>query len=426
MRKTLLGLVLGTSLGLLGYGCQRNSSIPGSTVTPVVSASSAAIAYPYKEIPPVDVDNEIQFYQDRIKKVPKDANSRVSLARSYLSKAQSSGDVSYFREAEKLVESALQSKPTKSKAARLVLASLCEARHDFQGAFKIAKALETENKGDLDARALMANSLMEMGRLQEALESSRQNYQQLPATGSALQLARVLIATGQDEVARKLIADAIAREQPQENKASARLRSLMGDMELRYGHLEAAEAWLQASLEAVPDNPQSWEILAKVKLRQGQPAEAETLYLQAFAKTQHPFLLREVASIKKGGGDQTEAHKMLEQAETLLKPEVASGSYGHARDLACVYLDLNRPQEALQLLEREEKQRQDWRLYEIKAIALERCQRRDEALSVLKKAIATGILQPSLYQRAALWEPSGGWQEKLTAIDPTYREALLL
>lgn len=413
------------SLALLAWclaGCQQ-----AKPPAPIGAATPGAFqfAYRFKDIPPVDLDNEIRFYQDKLKKAPGDAAVQVALAQAYLSKAQSSGDVSYFGEAEKLVQSALKLKPRNPTGAHLVRASLAEARHDFEGSLKITRSIYQQDAGDFDARAMMSNSLMELGRLPEALALSKALVQEMPGTGSALQAARVLIASGQDAQARPLIEAAMRQEQPQENKASARLRSLLGEMELRHGRLEEAHQFLLASLEAAPENPQTLEILARLKVRQGQGAEAEKLYLTAFAKTQHPLLLREVASIKLARGEEAEARTMLEQAETLLKPEVARGSYGHARDLARVYLDLKRPQEALKLLQQEEKQRQDWRLYELKAIALDHCKDRDGALRALKKALASGIQEPSLYQRAALWEPAAGWQEKLKAIDPSYTPSLL-
>lgn len=210
-----------------------------------------------------------------------------------------------------------------------------------------------------------------------------------------------------------------------ENKISARLRSLLGEIQARHGNLGEAEQFFRASLEASPANAQTTEDLARLKVRQGQFEEAEQLFMAAFAKTQHPLLLREVAQIKQAQGKSEEARSMLGQAETLLRPEVKKGRYGHARDLARVLLDLQRPEEALKLLEQEEKQRQDWRLYELKAIALDALKRRDEALKALKQALGSGIQQPSLYQRAALWEPAGPWAEKLKTIDPTFTPELL-
>lgn len=210
-----------------------------------------------------------------------------------------------------------------------------------------------------------------------------------------------------------------------ENKISARLRSLLGEMDVRHGQLAEAEQFFLASLEASPDNAQTSEDLARLRVRQGRLNEAEELFMAAFARTQHPLLLREVAQLKKARGQTAEAQSMLGQAERLLRPEVQKGRYGHARDLARVLLDQGRPEEALKLLEQEEKQRQDWRLYELKAIALESLKRRPEAVKALKQALGSGIQEPSLYQRAALWEPDGPWAEKLKALDPTFTPEIL-
>ena len=403
-------------LALLALGCQR----PQTATTPTASATPFAYAYKFKNIPPEDVDNAIAFHKKRLKDSRQHPAFQISLAQAYLSKAQISSDVSYFDEAEKLVDAALKKQPD-NKAGLLAKASLCEARHDFASAIKITEALEKKDPGDVDTRALLANSLMEVGRVPEALEISKSIFRQVPTVAAALQVSRVYIASGDDEKARKILEVAISQEQPMENKISSRLRSLIGEIDFRHGKLEEAEQFFLASLEASPDNAQTTEDLARLKIRRGQKDEAEKLFMAAFAKTQHPLLLREVAQLKPA----EQAKSMLGQAETLLRPEVQKGRYGHARDLARVLLDQGKAQEALKLLEQEEKQRQDWRLYELKAITLEALQRHEAAVKALKQALGSGIQQPSLYQRAALWEPAGPWAEKLKTLDPTFTPELL-
>ena len=413
----LLTLALATS----SSGCHQ-SIAPAPSNTP----NAFRFAYPFKKIPPEDVDNAIRFHKEKLSAAGKrqPALFQVALAQAYLAKAQASSDFSYFNEAEKLVDAALKKQPD-NRGALLAKASLCEARHDFQGAIKILEALEKKDPGDVDTRSMLANSLMEVGRVPEALELSHSIFRNVPTNPAALQYSRTLIASGDDDKSRKILEVAIGQEQAMENKASARLRSLLGEMDVRHGNLEEAEQFFQASLEAMPGNAQTTEDLARLKLRQGQPAEAEKLFVASFASTQHPLLLREVAQIKLAQGKAEESKKMLLQAESLLRPEVQKGGYGHARDLARVLLDLQRPEEALKLLEQEEKQRQDWRLYELKAITLERLERHDEAVQALKQALGSGYQEPSLYQRAALWEPKGPWAEKLKTLDPTFTPDML-
>jgi len=409
------------ALALAAPGC-RQAAAPAASQTP----AAFRYAYPFKNIPPENVDNAIRFHKEKLANSHKlePAAFQVALAQAYLAKAQASSDFSYFNEAEKLVDSALKKQP-ENRGALLVKASLCEARHDFQGAIKILEGLEKKDPGDVDTRSMLANSLMEVGRVPEALEISRAIFRKVPTNPAALQVSRTLIASGDDDKARKILEVAIGQEQPMENKASARMRSLLGEIDVRHGNLEEAEQFFRASLEAMPDNAQTTEDLARLKLRQGQPAEAEKLFMASFAQTQHPLLLREVAQIKLAQGKTAESQKMLLQAESLLRPEVQKGGYGHARDLARVLLDLQKPEEALKLLEQEEKQRQDWRLYELKAITLEALKRHDEALKALKQALGSGYQEPALYQRAALWEPQGPWGGKLKTLDPTFTPDML-
>jgi tetratricopeptide (TPR) repeat protein len=409
-------------LALLALGCQGTGQ-PGPQATPSPTPAFQ-YAYAFRDIKPEDVDNAIEFHKKRLKNARQHPLFKVALAQAYLAKAQQSSDVSYFDEAEKLVDEALKKLPA-DKSALLVKASLCESRHDFQGSIKICQSLEKKDPGDLDTRSLLANSLMEVGNLPEALKLAQGIFRQMPTIAAATLAARAYIATGDDEKARKILEVALTQEQPMENKISARMRSLLGEMDVRHGKLAEAEQFYRSSLEASPENAQTTEDLARLKLRQGEPGEAEKLFMASFAKTQHPLLLREVAQIKAAQGNAEQSKSMLEQARALLEPEVKKGRYGHARDLARVLLDLGQNEEALKLLEQEERQRQDWRLYELKAITLERLRRHDEAVKALRQAVGGGYLEPSLYQRMALWEPQGPWAEKLKSLNPDYTPEML-
>lgn len=408
---------------LLLSGCQRPSPV-GVSASPAAAPPASALTYPYKHIPPVDIDNEIRFYKDSLKKSRNNPGVQTALAAAYVSKAQSTGDFSYYLEAEKLVEASLKAIPN-DKAGTMVKASLAEARHDFKGVMKVTDLIYATDPTDESALAMRANSQMELGQVREALRIGKFIYKKVPTPASALLVARTYIACGDDDLGRQVIEWGIKYEQPQENKISARFRSLLAEMELRHGRPDEAEKLLTAALDALPDNAQTLEILARVKVRQGKLAEAEKIFLDVFARTSHPLMLREAAILKKARGQTAEAETELAQAESLLKPEVARGSYAHARDLARVLLDLKRPQEAIELLEKEEKQRADWRLYELKAITLDQLGRRPEALAALKKALSSGYKEPSLYQRAALWEPEADWGARLKAIDPSFTPEML-
>ena len=391
---------------LAGFGC---SPSPRS-----------AHPYPYKGVAGRSPDKEVEFFKERLKSRPDSFTELNNLAQAYLTRSQTSGDLAYLIEAEKLAGRSLELSKDGNHGALVVMASVAEARHEFTRSLEIAQSIYAQEPSNLDSQALLANSLLELGRVQEAKVYIDQVRQAMPTSAAAIQSARVLIASGLDKEARELLEEAVRREQPQEQKVSARLRSLLGEIAFRHGRLDEARVLFGESIQVSPVNPFALQGLARVEACQGHYDKGFEIYTEAFAGSQNPAFMTEMARMKAHAGDKAQAARMLGQAESLLRPELEQGRFGHARDLAQVLLDQGKPEEALTVLHRKEEQRQDWRFHELESMALEALKKNDEALVALKKALDTGIQEPSLYYRASHLDPEGDWGGKLKFIDPGY------
>jgi hypothetical protein len=80
--------------------------------------------------------NEIAFYQARIRNNPGDGLDLAALAGAYLGKARSSGQSAWYLLAQQAAERSLAALPFYNTGAELILAEVAQSQHDFSGALK--------------------------------------------------------------------------------------------------------------------------------------------------------------------------------------------------------------------------------------------------------------------------------------------------
>lgn len=172
------------------------------------------------------------------------------------------------------------------------------------------------------------------------------------------------------------------------------------------GRLEAAERTLEQRLAASPRDSAAWRLRGEVAMRRQKPADAERHFLQCLALT----------------------------------PGDSAARYG----LACSLHELDRPEEALPLLERLlTAEPQEARYLELEAKALRQAMREEDALTLLRQAVAwhpdsAGILvlyghmlrevgrtaeAIEVYRRATALSPGAGVAWWCLANTKTYRFA---
>ena len=378
------------NLALLAAGCLPMGTAPKSDLG----------AYPFAQIAPASVDNEVHFYEERVKTHPNSAIEETSLAQAYLNKAQTSAKFEYYGLAEKAAKEALRLHPDYNQA-ELIVAALKEARHDFQGSYDITNKLYEADSNDVGAKSLLTNSMLELGHLQDAHAVATSIMRQWPTSSTMALVARCLILEGKDDQATQLLMEALKKEQADEKKSSARIRSLLGDMYLREGRDDDARHWFDASLSVTRNNFPALLGLARLEGRLGHWDWMERLYTEAFSYTQNPAYLTEMSYAQAKQGNQEEAKNNLNNADQLLRKVLTQGEYGHGRDLTRVLLIKNQPKEALTILEKEHKQRNDWKLKEVLGTTEGRLGHWKEALESYQAAIDTGLREPVLYELAA-------------------------
>jgi tetratricopeptide (TPR) repeat protein len=367
------------------------------------------------------IEQEIALYQERLRRDPMSALSLSSLATAYIQMAKVTGEGNWYLLAEQSAQQSLASLPYGNPEALMLLARVAEAKHDFTGALNLAAQVPDHK----DSIGIQVTSNLATGKLDLASQAADQLVDRLPSVSALTLRALVKTAEGKDTEALQNFQDAIASEEPGELTASARTRTLLGRFYYERGNLELAEALYREALRIQPGLPLALMNLAQLKIRQGDYGAADRHYAEILATSRgtprafDPLVLRGQARIQKLQGNDTQAQALWTQAESLLRQTLTTGqeatgsAFGHRRDLAHLLLERGNPQdipEAVSLMQAEIKIRRDAETLSTYAGALLAHGQTQQAQQVIQEAIATGIRNASLYDRAAAIEAALGNQ----------------
>lgn len=356
--------------GLLPLGCSQ---------TPPANSSATPASYAHEEEHAAKIADQIKDLEGRVRSNPVDWVSLALLSKLYLEKGEES-PADYAR-AEQAALLSLSLRPTRNSEAMLALAG---ARYQ-QGAFPAVIKICQQFPNSPEAPRLATLALLSQGKIHEAAEWSALALKRQNDSHSLTLAAHVSVAGGRDDIAEKLLEAARKLEQPKERAISAELRSLWGDLWRRHGKIKEAREMLESSLAIQRRNVRALRALARLELDQGNRDAALEAYRQAEALTHGPLLQVEVAKL-----DPEHATDLLKKAEPQLQ--------GAQR--APLLLVQKKPQEALKLLQEQEKSGANWQNYEMQAQAFEQLKQPQKALDAYQKALAQGYLDPLLLKPA--------------------------
>jgi tetratricopeptide (TPR) repeat protein len=339
--------------------------------------------YRFRLLEPKAPEAELAFVQQRLKDRPDSALDLATLAGLHLRLRK-------FDDAEKAARRSLELLPAFNSGASLVLAHIAQARHDFAEAIRLAQDVLKDRMRHPDALSILVTANLGFGRVQEAVRWADQLADRMPTTANLTQRAVALEAVGRDDEALHDYLRAIDVEDIGEMEASSRARTMLARFHARRGRTDDAQDLLREAIRIHPQNHVALALLGDI-VRPDSPIDAERHYTSALqASGGEPAYL-----MKKG---------LREQAEKMLRDELATSTFGHRRTLAELLLQTGRNDEALALMLEESKNRRDVETLELLADALLRSGRAKDAQTVLREALATGVKSASLWTRAAAVE----------------------
>lgn len=153
------------------------------------------------------IDSSIKVWAANLAAEPRDFMSATSLAKLYYARGRLSGDLADQQRALEFARTAARIAPTKS-GGRAMQAAILYTLHDFSGALAAAEALHRDDPFQLGALATVADSKLELGRIDDA----RSDFDKLAilAKGSSVdvRLARLAFVTGKLDESLRLATSA--------------------------------------------------------------------------------------------------------------------------------------------------------------------------------------------------------------------------
>lgn len=353
-------------------------------------------------------NEDIEFFEARVVRDPRSARDFAQLARLYLQRARESGDNGDLVRAETNARHSLSLRAARNSEAFGVLASALLSQHRFGEALQISRRLVEDDSTSIAGRGLLGENLFELGRYEEARRvlGTLAMYRNDP--GIAPRLARWAELTGHPQDARQLLR-AAAREagrrhgMPREQLAWFHLR--LGDLALRYGHLDEAERELETGLAIHPGDARLLATQARLAAVRGQWRDAADLGEQAIASAVDPATLGLLHDAYRMMGDSAKAAAYYRAMALAVVRQ--PGPFHRAWSLFLLDHDREVPT-VLAKVRDELSSRRDIYGYDLLAWALHRSGHDQEAEAAMHHALALGTRDAMLLHHAGMIERSLG------------------
>ncbi|MDG4821388.1 tetratricopeptide repeat protein [Asanoa sp. WMMD1127] len=369
-----LAVVAVATVALLGLGAVVGFRSPAQAPQP------AAV-----QVMPDRLAPAITRAQDRLRALPRDHGTWAALGLAYVEQARVTADPSLYPKAEGALERSLAVRPKENSAALVGMGALANARHEFAAARRFATDALRANPYDADAYAVLADAHTQLGEPAAATSAIQRMLDLRPGLAAYARASYDLEQRGQVAEATALMRRALdAAADPAD---IAFCRNQLGDLAWSAGDVPGAAAEYAAGVEADPSYLALLRGRARVAAARGDLAAAVTDAGTVAARTPTPDTLLEYAALLRLAARPTEAERQLALAEAAHTLFVANGGRD---DLTGAQLALARGDAAtaVRLATAEWRRRPFADVADVLGWSLHTAGRDDEALPLLRKAVA--------------------------------------
>jgi tetratricopeptide (TPR) repeat protein len=352
-------------------------------------------------VPPVE--DTIRFFQARIQANPQDAVSYTLLAGQYVRQARETGDAASYQHAEAALHESIRLLPNYA-LAKVALASVYYAQHDFVPALDLAQQVYEKNTKNVDALTVIGDAQLALGNYQAADLAYQKLSEQSNTPPVLARLAAFEELKGNPQQAlglmRRAASDAFESGGTRESVAWYVLR--VGDLYFNMGQPKQAGRYYEAALRIFDNYHLALAGLGKVNAAQRNYEKAIAYYQQAVNKVPQPDFLAALGDLYTLAGQPEKAEAQYRTVEYIGKlAELNKQIYN--RQLANFYSDHDlRVREALQLARAELQTRKDIYGYDAAAWAEYKNGNVAEAQRLIEKAMTMGTLDARLYFHAGM------------------------
>lgn len=380
----------------------------------LIGGSAAALLMPTASTPSRAVDatpsasrrQAIAFHERRLAEDPRSALDMSQLAALLMEEGRMSGDERAFFQAESLARRSLAERTRKNGRSSALLVNALLAQHKFAEARRLAEHLVLAEPDEPTYRGILTETQLEIGDYNAAaaqLGSLRAHREDL---GLSPRFARWAELTGRIGEARRILRDAAHEAATRADLTPAQrawFAMRLADLELRYGNLRSAANTIDEGLGQSPDD---WRLLltrARLEAAKGKWSSAITDLEEILARVSSPEALGLLAVAQRAVGNSMEADALESALEAAIQPGALHRSW------AFVLVDEDKGLDAVvAAASADTLVRQDAHTLDLLAWTLHRAGRTAEALPLVRRALRTGLVEPSVRFHAGVIERASG------------------
>ncbi len=320
-------------------------------------------------------------------------------ATTYMNEARDTGDDRYYTRAESSLNEIFKMDPSNYGALR-VKAWVQSGRHRFSEALATAKQASAMHPADSSNYGVMVDSLIELGRYDEAVDAAQRMVDLKPGMASYSRIAYLRWLFGDPKGAEEMMRMAVEAGPPGKPETTWCIVQL-GNEYFKQGRLDMAEKQYKHALTIDPSYTHALAAMGKVEAGRQNYATAIGFYRKATSK--HPVHAYVIAlgDLYRLTGDAKHAEEQFALVEKMAAVKRSNPETG--LKMAIFYLDHEkRLPEALRLAKKDADSSQDIQAWDTLAWAYYKNRRHKEALTALKKALRLGTKDAGLFFHAGM------------------------
>jgi tetratricopeptide (TPR) repeat protein len=366
----------------------------------------------------------IEFWQQRIKRDPRDYISLGYLGQTFMRRARETGDLADYERAQAALNQALELNPDYEPTIAF-LGAVQYAKHDFATALKLASRVYSSDPQALQALATLGDAQLELGNYGEAEVAYRKLLDRAPTPPVYSRLARLVWLQGRPQEALDWMQRAVEEAQKANyaGEEAAWYEFQLGELYFNAGRTEDAEKHYAAAQSLFNSYYLPLVGFGKVRAAEGKYDEAVGFYERAVAIIPQPDFLAALGDLYTITDQRAKAQRQYDTVEFIGKL-AAINQVVYNRQLALFYANHDRRvAEALDLATRELNGRKDIYGYDASAWALYKNGRYAEAAAAMDQAMRLGTQDALLYYHAGMIYAGLGNSRKAESL---LREALAI
>jgi tetratricopeptide (TPR) repeat protein len=252
-----------------------------------------------------NLSSRIVGLQDRLRRVPKDADAWAALGLAYVEQARVSVDPTYYGKADGALKRSLAIDAHDNFGAYAGLAALASARHDFTAARDWARRGLAIDPANATLEGALGDAETQLGNYTEAFGAIQRMVDLVPDTASLARASYAWELRGDLGQALALMQRALDDAPTPADRAFARY--YLGDLAFNAGDAAGALDQYRRGLAADPSSVPSLAGKAKAEAALGQTDAAVADYATVVARVPQPTYLVEYGELLQSLGRSDEA-----------------------------------------------------------------------------------------------------------------------